>query len=162
MNPNNSLKYFDEEKHLVQSTQIWLHKTSLTLPLFIEVSVPSQESEWSCICVLGVSIWPLSMILSIECWNCSDSVVVLELFRQCGSFKTVPTVWQFQNCSDSVVVLELFRQCGILELFRQCGSFRTVPTVWYFRTVPTVWQFQNCSDSVVVFVFHFIRYICNG
>ena len=88
------------------------HISSLISPFFLEVSVPSQESEWSCIYVLGVSIWPLSMILSIECWNCSDSVVVLELFRQCGSF---------ENCSDSVVVL---------ELFRQCGSFRTVPTVW--------------------------------
>ena len=30
------------------------HKTSLTLSLFIEVSVPSKESEPSCICVLGV------------------------------------------------------------------------------------------------------------
>ena len=28
------------------------HKTSLTSPLFIEVPVSSQESEWSCICVL--------------------------------------------------------------------------------------------------------------
>jgi hypothetical protein len=46
-------------------------------------------------------------------WNCSDIVVFLELFRQCG-------------------ILELFRQCGILELFRQCGIFRIVPTVWYF------------------------------
>ena len=34
------------------------HKTSLTPPLFIEVPVPSQESERSCICVLEVSILP--------------------------------------------------------------------------------------------------------
>ena len=26
-------------------------------PLFIEASVPSQESVWSCICVLGVSLF---------------------------------------------------------------------------------------------------------
>ena len=32
------------------------YRTSLTLPLFIEVPVPSQKSEWSHICVLGVSI----------------------------------------------------------------------------------------------------------
>jgi hypothetical protein len=45
-------------------------------------------------------------------------------FRQCGIF------W---NCSNSVVFLELFRQCGIfLELFRQCGIFGTVPTVVFF------------------------------
>jgi hypothetical protein len=30
----------------------WAHKTSLTLPLFTEVPVPSQKSERSCICVL--------------------------------------------------------------------------------------------------------------
>jgi hypothetical protein len=37
-----------------------VHKTSLTLPLFNEVpSIPSQESEWPCICVLGVSSLPL-------------------------------------------------------------------------------------------------------
>jgi len=31
-------------------------KTSLTLPLYIEVPVPSQESERSYICVAGVSV----------------------------------------------------------------------------------------------------------
>ena len=46
----------------------------LTLPLFIEVSVPSQESELSCVCVLGVSILPLSTIFLFD-------------------FGTVPTMW---------------------------------------------------------------------
>jgi len=32
--------------------EVWAHKTSLTSQLFIEVPVPSQESERSCICVL--------------------------------------------------------------------------------------------------------------
>jgi hypothetical protein len=32
--------------------EVSAHKTNLTLPLFIEVSLPSQESEWSCICVV--------------------------------------------------------------------------------------------------------------
>jgi hypothetical protein len=39
------------------------HKTSLTSPLFIEVFIPSQESEQSCICVLKVSILPLHVFL---------------------------------------------------------------------------------------------------
>jgi hypothetical protein len=30
--------------------EAWVHKTSLTPPLCIEVPVPSQESEQSCIC----------------------------------------------------------------------------------------------------------------
>jgi len=46
------------------------------MTLFIEVPVPSQESERSCICVLGVSILPLSTILVLY-------------------FETVPTVWYF-------------------------------------------------------------------
>ena len=50
--------------------------TSLTPPLFIEVSVPSQESERSCICVLGVSILLLSMIFILD-------------------FGLVATVWYF-------------------------------------------------------------------
>ena len=52
------------------------YKTSLTLPLFIEMSVPSQESERSCICVLGATILSFSTILVFD-------------------FGIVPTVWYF-------------------------------------------------------------------
>ena len=48
--------------------QVWAHKNSLTLPLLIEVPVPSQESKQSCICVRGINFL-------IGFWNCSDSVV---------------------------------------------------------------------------------------
>jgi hypothetical protein len=37
----------------------------LTRPCFIEGPVSSQKSEWSCICVQGVSILPLSTIFPI-------------------------------------------------------------------------------------------------
>ena len=33
--------------------EVWAHITSLTPPHVIEVDVPSLESDWSCICVLG-------------------------------------------------------------------------------------------------------------
>jgi len=39
--------------------------TSLAPPHFIEVLVPRQESELSCVCVLGVSSLSLSMIVAI-------------------------------------------------------------------------------------------------
>ena len=42
------------------------YKTSLTLPLFIEVPVPSQESEQSCICVLGEYILPHVAIVLLD------------------------------------------------------------------------------------------------
>ena len=51
------------------------NKNSFTPVLFIEVSVLSQESDWSCIYVLGVSF--LSLFLRI--WY-----LIMELFRQFG------------------------------------------------------------------------------
>jgi hypothetical protein len=45
---------------------ICAHKSSLTPPLFIEVPVPSQEIEWSCICMLWLSTLSLSMIFLLE------------------------------------------------------------------------------------------------
>ena len=59
---------------------ICTHKSSLTPPLFIEVPVPSQEIEWSCIevpvpnqeiewsciCMLWLSTLSLSMIFLLE------------------------------------------------------------------------------------------------
>jgi hypothetical protein len=55
---------------------MFTYKASLTPPLFIEMPVPSQESERSCNCLLGVSVVPLSTIFLLE-------------------FGTVPTVWYF-------------------------------------------------------------------
>jgi len=49
--------------------ELWAHKTSLTPPLFTEVTVPNQESELSCICELGVSILPLSTIFLLDFWT---------------------------------------------------------------------------------------------
>jgi len=49
-------------------------ETNLTPPLFIEVPAPSQESEQSCICLLGVSILQFSTNLKFH-------------------FGIVPTVW---------------------------------------------------------------------
>ena len=73
--------------------EVWADKTSLTLPLFIEVSVPRQESERSCVCVLGASILPLSMIyFSIGFLKCSDSVVFLKCSDSMVFFLNVPTL----------------------------------------------------------------------
>jgi len=47
-------------------SKVWVHKTSLTPPLFIEVPVPSLEIKGSCICMLGISILPLSTIFLLH------------------------------------------------------------------------------------------------
>lgn len=61
--------------------------TKLIYPLpphsFIEVSVPRQESEMSCMCVLGAS---LNDVASVS-WifrNCSDSVIFMQTFHLIG------------------------------------------------------------------------------
>ena len=53
----------------------WVNKASLTLPLFTEVPVPSQESEQSCVCVLVGIDFASFYDFSIGFWNCSDRVV---------------------------------------------------------------------------------------
>ena len=50
--------------------------TSLTPSLFTEVPVLSQESEWSCICVLGISHFPISTIFLLNFWNFFDDVIL--------------------------------------------------------------------------------------
>ena len=61
--------------------EVWVYKTSLTSPLFNEVSVPRRESEELCIFVRWVSILTVSMIcFCIGWWNYSDSVFFLRGF----------------------------------------------------------------------------------
>ena len=61
---------------------VLIHKTSLTSPLFI-----NMPGKWAVMYV---------------CARCIDfvyfydfSIGFLELFQQCGIFRTVPTVWYF-------------------------------------------------------------------
>ena len=73
----------------------WAHKTSLTSSPLIEIPVPSQESEWSCSCMLGASIWPLSMLSKLF-RQCGILYLILELFLPVWyflfDFEIIPTV----------------------------------------------------------------------
>jgi len=94
--------------------------------------VPSQESERSCIRVLGVSILPLSTTLIF------DIFIVPTVWY----FFIVPTVWYF------FIVLTVW-------------YFFIVPTVWYFFIVPTVWYFFIVPTVWYFLVFHFIYALKN-
>ena len=64
--------------HMITATRVFcilgcLIPSSLSLPIVIEVPVPSQECEWSCICVLGISTF---YDFSNGFWVCSDRVVL--------------------------------------------------------------------------------------
>ena len=85
-------------KHLHDSItsvrgEVSAHKTSLTLPLVMEVTVPSQDSERSCIlCVRSIDLASFSDFY-IWFWNCADSVVSF-----CISFYCTNKVYIFKQC----------------------------------------------------------------
>ena len=58
-----------------RKTMAIYNPTSLTPSLFTEVPVLSQESERSCICVLGISHLPISTIFLLNFWNFFDNVI---------------------------------------------------------------------------------------
>ena len=69
---------------IVFCQRLWFYsrlgETSITPPLFIEVPVPSKESERPYICVLGVSILPISTILIFDFGNVPTDNVVIFFF----------------------------------------------------------------------------------
>ena len=52
---------------------VWAPKTSLALAIFVELPVPNQDSERSCMCTLGASL----LSHSTGFCNCSDSMVFI-------------------------------------------------------------------------------------
>jgi hypothetical protein len=80
--------------------------TSLTPSLFTEVPVLSQESEWSCICVLGISHFPISTIFLLNFWNFSDDVILIFHF--------------IIDCEKRIMMMNL--QQGLHEKFCKVGS----------------------------------------
>ena len=132
--------------------KFWAHNTILTIITFfiIEVSVPSQESERSCICVLRVSISPyfLSNFLLIV-WNCFDRAVFCIFFI----LLTINAITHIQSTDWG-------RSFGtIIPLYTRHILLLSVPGQWavtcvrgihfasfsYFLldlgTVPSVWYF---------------------
>ena len=87
--------------------EVWAHKTNY--PRHLLLMLLYQSRKW------GVMCWCIKRIDFVSFYN--FDIWFLELFRQCGIFGIVPTVWYFRNCSDSVVFLELFQQCGIFFVF---------------------------------------------
>ena len=108
--------------------EIWDHKTSLIQPHFIEVSVPRQEWERSCICILRVLILSLSTILIFD-------------------FRIVPTVWLF-------LFFILWTKRSTTSHLKPLNTKKNIATygVWksrfYVATCPNIWLcalFVGCS-----------------
>ena len=111
-------------------TMVSYNPTSLTPLLFIEVHVLSHESEWSCICVLGISNCPISTIFY---WI----------------FGTFPTMWYFFfifiiGCEKRIEVMNL--QQGLHERF--CKLEQKCSRVWEqtetsLKSVDLSWMYQK-------------------
>ena len=87
---------------------VWAPTTSLTLPLFIEVSVSSQESGWSFICVIGVPSFSFYNIFCFLFYVTMKWRIVIKLFSVMSHIKT-----NLANQSLEHTVV----------LFKQKGSF---------------------------------------
>jgi hypothetical protein len=61
---------------------------SLIPQLFIEVSVPSQESDWSCICVRGIHFTSLSTIFLLYLGSDANVFNIFVNFKFLGYIKT--------------------------------------------------------------------------
>ena len=83
--------------------EVKVHKTSLTPPLFIEVHVPSQGREPSCIWVLGVSISSFSTIFLLD-FGPALTVLFFILLQEPFLYSDVISVEQFRICNYNIIV----------------------------------------------------------
>ena len=132
--------------------KVWTHTTSLTPPLFIQVPVPSQERERSCIWVLWVSMLPI--------WY-----LIVELFRQydvfCFSFldikktdivrclagTTIYLSWRKDRCFTAFVSMKIDDALVIISSLR------------FWILVYTTSQLQHpCGKSIheLSYLFRFV------
>ena len=84
---------------------IYLLKKILCFECFTEVTVPCQESEHSYICVLWVSIMPLSTICLFVLWWTVPTACRWWTVPTACLWWTVPTASFLMNCSDSVSLM---------------------------------------------------------
>ena len=102
----NLMNYLDVLcKYKVPFKKIWVHKTSLIMPLLLECLYQARKVRGH-VYVLGISIRFLNCSNSVVFLNCSNS----EVFLNCSNSVV------FLNCSNSVVFLNCSK-CGIFELF---------------------------------------------
>ena len=80
---------------------VWIHKTILTPPLFIELPVPSLESDQERVYVLGVSILTLCTIFVFH-------------------FGIVPTVWYFFS---HLLTYNMKKVSNVEDFISQCCLF---------------------------------------
>ena len=117
--------------------EVSVHITSLTPSLFIEVPVPSLESDRSCICVLGVLIL----------------IFYLALFRQCGIFVLFFNLIQLLKYYISNVCTAYSPFCICITRLRKSDN---ILFIYLFLVIHFKWKFVSCNffpQSIIKFRF---------
>ena len=87
-------------------TKLWVHTINLTPLRFIEVPVPSQESERSFICLYyGYRFGLFLRLFLIQFWFCSDHVVFSIFFHFNSRYNLITNtllVARYNNLPDNV------------------------------------------------------------
>ena len=104
-----------------QSGKLWAHRTNSTPPRFIGVPVASKKSEWSYICVLGVSILPPPMIFKLA--RIIFGTVLTILFHRNDNFNfflryksfyiLTNTVWPLVTASTLIWFMRYIHYCNL-------------------------------------------------
>ena len=74
---SHSGKYLHGDHTISLRWEVWAYKTCLIPRLRIAVSLQSQKSELSCICMPRLSIVPVFLWFSIKFWNYADFDIFL-------------------------------------------------------------------------------------
>ena len=108
---------------------IWLRKSRLTPPLFIEVPVPDQEDERSCICLLGVNL----------------STIFLPWIKL-GSFPNITAPFTMASTASWGQITPIFGNALFIRSYKT-GDWENPPTI---KIVPILFP-RNVSQENNIF-----------
>ena len=109
---------------------------SLTLPLYIEVTVPRQESDQSCIYIYILAVIALIFFTYLpECQICKNCLFIQTIF------------FIIFTCQNPVLLV-----LGIGQVSYLVHRLVIISGINYAFFCDFFIRFWNCSDSVVIFV----------
>ena len=101
----NTLEWF----HLFTKREVWYNKTSCTSAFFIEVSAPSQEGKWSCICNRRIHFASVATIFWLDFWTVPSVIFfVFHFFNGVSNVNAWVTSLQHRKQFFSYIVAARF------------------------------------------------------
>jgi hypothetical protein len=117
--------------------EIWAHKTSLTLPLFIEVPVPL---EWTLMCLYF--LWVLDLFIWFSYWN-------LRLFWR----------WYLGRWNVNILDVQVFTNCYVSHKLTTLKE-TSKKIFWTYKNIFTYTAFLNERHANFIFLYkHFSTFL---